>query len=117
MLLKKQDGIKQAVACMNEQPADFYDKDRFPLMTEYNQMDAVSQEIADHMPLHTEEKGTEPDVGISEFSVFQFGSLPPSAKLNKAAAFEADKPADEALYHMIKSLISWFVRFKSSRFV
>lgn len=39
-------------------------------MTEYNQMDAVSQEIADHMPLHTEEKGTEPDVGISEFSVF-----------------------------------------------
>ena len=25
-------------------------------MTEYNQMDTVSQEIADHMPLHTEEK-------------------------------------------------------------
>ncbi|MFE9943688.1 SDR family NAD(P)-dependent oxidoreductase [Bacillus velezensis] len=99
MLLKKQDGIKQAVACINEQPAGFYDKTRFPLMTEYNQMDAVSQEIADHMPLHTEEKGTEPDVNISDFSVFQFGSLPPSAKLNKAAAFEADKPADEALYH------------------
>ncbi|MDJ1631809.1 hypothetical protein QNN00_21210 [Bacillus velezensis] len=55
--------------------AGFYDKTRFPLMTEYNQMDAVSQEIADHMPLHTEEKGTEPDVNISDFSVFQFGSL------------------------------------------
>nr|WP_087992202.1 SDR family NAD(P)-dependent oxidoreductase [Bacillus subtilis] len=105
MLLKQPEGIKQAVKYLQQAPSDFYEKDRFPLMVDHNQIQDLNQEITD-LVLKISEKTIEPnrDIEIPNFCTFKFGTLPLTMNIKHEAYFEPSKSPDESLYQVFMQM-------------